>query len=69
MTRNQYVNPRTSGIAISATIPSRASRWRRITVIATTEISDVITEVSPVASSSLSASMSDVSLEMMRPDV
>ncbi len=38
-------------------------------MIATTEISDVITEVSPVASSSLSASMSEVRREMMRPDV
>ena len=40
-----------------------------MTVIATTEMSEVMTEVSPVASSSLSASISDVSLEMMRPEV
>jgi hypothetical protein len=40
-----------------------------MTVIATTEISDVMTEVRPVARSSLSASMSEVSREMMRPEV
>ena len=59
----------TSGIATRVTSPSRGSSRMRITVIATTEMTDVITEVSPVASSSLSASMSDVSREMMRPDV
>ena len=32
-------------------------------------LKEVITDVSPVASSSLSASISEVSLEMMRPDV
>jgi len=41
----------------------------RIAEIATTEITDVITDVRPVASSSFRASMSEVSLEMMRPDV
>ena len=29
LTRNQYVNPTTSGIATSATIPRRTSRWIR----------------------------------------
>ena len=67
--RNQYVSASTSGIATSVTSPSRGSSRMRITVIATTEMTDVITEVSPVASSSLRASISDVSREMMRPDV
>jgi hypothetical protein len=38
-------------------------------VIATTDSTDVIADVRPVASSSFSASMSDVSREMIRPDV
>ncbi len=57
------------GIAISATRPRRTSRWMRIAEIATTDINEVITDVSPVASSSLSASMSEVRREMIRPDV
>ncbi len=40
-----------------------------MTEIATTEISEVITEVSPVASSSFNASTSEVRREMMRPEV
>src|SRR5579864_9525547 len=67
--RNHQVSASTSGMATRVTTPSRASRWTRITVIATTESSDVTTEVSPVASSSLSASTSEVRREMMRPDV
>jgi len=67
--RNHAVSTNTNGITTSVTRPRRVSRWRRITVIPTTEITDVRTEVRPVASSSLSASMSDVRREMMRPDV
>ena len=58
-----------SGIATNVTRPRRVSRWSRIAVIATTESTDVTTEVRPVASSSLRASTSEVSREMMRPDV
>ena len=56
-------------MATSATTPRRGSRWMRIAVIAITDSSEVTTEVRPVASSSFSASTSDVSREMMRPDV
>src|SRR5438552_18565651 len=69
LARNQYVSTSTIGIATSATSPSRTSRWMRIAELATTEISEVITDVSPVARSSFSASMSEASHEMMRPDV
>jgi hypothetical protein len=63
------VSATTTGTGDQTTMPSRTSRWSRIAEIATTEMSEVITEVSPVASRSLSASMSDVRREMIRPDV
>jgi hypothetical protein len=69
LTRNQYVSATTIGIAMSTTMPSRGSRWSRIAEIATTEMSEVITDVNPVASRSFKASMSEVSREMMRPEV
>ena len=56
-------------MATNVTSPRRVSRRMRMTVIATTESRDVTTDVSPVASSSFSASTSEVSREMMRPDV